>query len=238
MKTTSLALLLSLAGSFCLTNAGATEPKRLTTPKQPVTDEYHGVKVEDPYQWLENEQDQEVKAWSDALNQTTREYLDHLPDRVAIEKQLQTWYAKTSPSYSGLIERPGKLFALKFQPPKQQPMLTMLTSFDDVKAEKILVDPNTLDTKGTTTIDWFVPSHDGKLVAVSLSHDGSEDGTLHFYDVATGKTLPDTITRVQYPTAGGSAAWNASASGIYYTRFPRDGERGGRPAFLPAGLLS
>jgi len=30
---------------------------------------------------------------------------------------------------------------------------------------------------------------------------------------------------VQYPTAGGSAAWNADGTGIYYTRFPRKGEK-------------
>jgi prolyl oligopeptidase len=66
---------------------------------------------------------------------------------------------------------------------------------------------------------------DGKYVAVSLSKGGSEDGTLHFYETATGKALPDTIAHVQYPTAGGSAAWNADGTGVYYTRFPRKGER-------------
>ena len=88
-----------------------------------------------------------------------------------------------------------------------------------------MLDPNVLDTKGTTAIDWFVPSLDGKYVAMSLSKGGSEDGTLHFYETATGKALPDTIAHVQYPTAGGSAAWNADGTGVYYTRFPRKGER-------------
>jgi len=60
---------------------------------------------------------------------------------------------------------------------------------------------------------------------VSLFKCGSEDGTLHFYETATGKALPDRIAHVQYPTAGGSAAWNADGTGIYYTRFPRKGER-------------
>jgi prolyl oligopeptidase len=117
------------------------------------------------------------------------------------------------------------LFAIKLQPPKQQPLLVTLASADDLKSEKVVLDPNALDTKGTTAIDWFVPSLDGKYVAISLSKGGSEDGTLHFYETATGKALSDTIAHVQYPTAGGSAAWNADGTGIFYTRFPRKGER-------------
>src|SRR6184192_4132563 len=195
------------------------------TPKKPVSTEYHGVTVEDSYQWLEQDNDPEVKAWSDAQNQRTRQYLDRLPDRAAIAKQLTEWYAKTSPSYSSLVSRPGILFAMKFQPPKQQQLLVTLTSADDLKSEKVVLDPNVLDAKGTTAIDWFVPSLDGKHVAISLSKGGSEDGTLHFYETATGKALPDTIAHVQYPTAGGSAAWNNDGTGIYYTRFPRTGER-------------
>jgi prolyl oligopeptidase len=195
------------------------------TPKKPVSTEYHGVTVEDPYQWLEEDNDPQVKAWSGAQNQRTRQYLDRLPDRAAIEKQLTEWYAKTSPSYSSLVSRPGILFAMKFQPPKQQQLLVTLTSADDLKSEKVVLDPNALDAKGTTAIDWFVPSLDGKYVAVSLSKGGSEDGTLHFYETATGKALQDTIAHVQYPTAGGSAAWNADGTGVYYTRFPRKGER-------------
>jgi prolyl oligopeptidase len=222
------------AAVFALSHAPLAESAP-DTPKKPVATEYHGVTVEDPYQWLEGDDDSQVKAWSDALNQQTRKYLDSLPDRAAIEKQLQEWYAKTSPHYFSLISRPatgrirggepGILFAMKFQPPKQQPLLVTLASADDLKSEKVVLDPSVLDTKGTTAIDWFVPSLDGKYVAISLSKGGSEDGTLHFYETATGKALPDTIAHVQYPTAGGSAAWNADGTGVFYTRFPRKGER-------------
>src|SRR5262245_43266131 len=100
------------------------------TPKKPVTTEYHGVTVKDPYQWLEADDDSQVKAWSDAQNQRTRKLLDSLADRAAIEKQLQEWYAKTSPNYFSLVSRPGILFAMKFQPPKQQPLLVTLASTD------------------------------------------------------------------------------------------------------------
>jgi prolyl oligopeptidase len=224
MRANFFLSLVVTAGAFALNDATLAESAP-DTPKKPVSTQYHGVTVEDPYQWLENDNDPQVKSWSDAQNQQTRKNLDSFPDRAAIEKQLQEWYAKTSPSYSSLVSRPGILFAMKFQPPKQQPLLVTLASADDLKSEKVVLDPNVLDAKGTTAIDWFVPSLDGKYVGVSLSKGGSEDGTLHFYETAAGKALPDIIAHVQYPTAGGSAAWNGDGSGIYYTRFPRKGER-------------
>ncbi len=216
----NLSLLYPLAlASFATTNLAP------PTEKKPVMNEYHGVKVEDDYQWLEQNDDPAVKKWSDAQNEHARAYLDKLPARAEIAQRLTKLYAAASPTYSSIVSRPGRIFAMKFQPPKQQPLLVTLASADDLKSEKVILDPNALDAKGATSIDWFVPSLDGKKVAVSISKGGSEDGDLHFYDVETAKPLPDTIAHVQFPTAGGSAAWNAESDGIFYTRFPRAGER-------------
>ncbi len=197
--------------------------------KKPVTDEYHGVKVTEDYRWLETAADPAVKTWTEAQNRQTRAYLDALPERAAIEKQLTAVSAKESPSYGWLAARPGVLFALKFQPPKQQRLLVTLSSdlviTNQLSSEKVVLDPNELAPKGQVSIDWYVPSPDGKLVAICLSENGSEDGTLHFYNTDTGKALPDRIARVQYPTGGGSAAWTPDSKAIYYTRYPRAGER-------------
>src|SRR5918992_761387 len=67
----------------------------------------------------------------------------------------------------------------KAQPPRQRPFLVTLTDLDDTGTERIVVDPEAIDPSGETTIDWFVPSPDGRLVAVSLSEHGTEDGSLH-----------------------------------------------------------
>ena len=109
------------------------------------------------------------------------------------------------------------------QPPKQQPMLALMGLSADPAKARILLDPNMLNPNGGTAIDWFVPSPDGSLVAVSLSEGGSENGTLHVYDVATRKEIGDPIPNVQYPTAGGSMAWQADSKGFWYTRYPTVG---------------
>jgi prolyl oligopeptidase len=114
---------------------------------------------------------------------------------------------------------------LKFQPPAQQAILVSMASPDEIKKAKVILDPNELSSDGSTSVDWFVPSLDGKLVAVTLSEKGSEAGTLFIYETATGKKLQDTIPRVQFPTGGGSAAWNQEGTGIFYTRYPAKGER-------------
>ena len=118
MRANFFLSLVVTAAALALSNATLAE-RAPDTPKKPVATEYHGVTVEDSYQWLEADDDSQVKAWSDAQNQQTRKYLDSFPDRTGIEKQLQEWYAKTSPSYFSLVSRPGILFAMKFQPPKQ-----------------------------------------------------------------------------------------------------------------------
>ena len=195
------------------------------TAKSPVVDEYHGVRVTDDYRWLEEAGTSAVKEWSADQTRATRAYLDQLPERAAFGVRLTELYAKDTPSHSGLVSRRGRLFALKFQPPKQQRLLVTLASADDLATEKTVLDPNELEPHGQVAMDWFVPSPDGKLLAVCLSQHGSEEGTLYFYQTETGERLPDRIPRVQYPTGGGSAAWGPDGKTVYYTRYPAAGEK-------------
>lgn len=196
-----------------------------TYQARPVFDSYHGVEVEDQYRWLEQGDSPEVRAWTEAQNHKTRVFLDAIPDRTCIHDQLATLFDGATPSYSGLVSRPGRVFARKFQPPNQQSLLVSLASVDDVDSETIVLDPNLLEPLGQVAIDWFVPSPDGELLAVCLSEYGSEEGSLHFYQTKTGIPLPDRITDVQFPTGGGSATWAPDGKSIFYTRYSRAGER-------------
>ena len=199
---------------------GATIPAPPPTPTDAVVDTIQGVRVADPYRWLEDRGDPRVQAWSDAQNARARAYLDSLPDRGTVKTELSRLIGQTSPTYSRLSAEGSVVFALYSDPTYQQAMLVTLNADADPASRKILLDPNQLDAKGLTAIDWFVASPDGKRVAVSLSRNGSEDGTLHVYDVASGQEIDAPIARVQYPTAGGSLAWNAEGNGFWYTRYP------------------
>jgi prolyl oligopeptidase len=153
-----------------------------------------------------------------AQNQRARVYLDAVPDHAQIYRWLKALDQAYSPAYFGIQNAGGILFAIRQMPGLQQEQLVTLKSADDPASVRVLVDPNRIDSSGATAIQFYVPSLDGKLVAVCLAEGGSEAGTVHVYDVATGQPLPDVVPRVNFPTAGGSLAWNANASGFYYTR--------------------
>jgi len=196
-----------------------------STAKRPVRDEYQDVKVVDDYRWLESNNDPEVRTWIEAQNTRTHAYLDSLPQGPKIYDWLKELERGQSATHYGLQAAGNLLFALKWQPGKQQPMLVTLKSPDDPQSEHVVLDPSSLDAGGHTSIQFYEPSLDGKQVAVCLAEGGSEAGNVHVYDAITGKALPDVIPRVNFPTAGGSVAWNADASGFYYTRYPHEGER-------------
>jgi prolyl oligopeptidase len=223
MKNTTAAALLLVAG--CAAPASHGVPDMPPTPKRPVVDRYHGVEVVDDYRWLEDAADPEVRAWSDAQNARARAVLDHLPSVEALRLQVTALMKTQTVSYRGVRARGGTLFAMKHQPPRQQPFLVAMPAPDDLSKERVVLDPVALDAKGTTTIDFYVPSLDGRLVAVSLSERGSESGTVRCYETATGREVGEPIPRVNGGTAGGSVAWNSDATGFFYTRYPRGAER-------------
>src|SRR5438552_2395417 len=100
------------------------------TPKKAVTDVYHGVQVVDDYRWLDNTEVAEVKQWIEAQNKVTRAHLDASKAMTALRKRLKELMSEASPSFGGLQLRGGVLFALKKQPPLDQPLLVTLASLE------------------------------------------------------------------------------------------------------------
>jgi prolyl oligopeptidase len=198
------------------------------TPREPVSDTYFGTRVLDPYRWLEDGADPRVQSWMKQQDRVARTFLDHIPGEDRLERRIREILAVESASWSRPRESGGRLFVMKTQPPRQQPFLVVASGPDAVGAAQTVVDPNQLDPGGHTAIDWFRPSPDGTLVAVSLSRLGTEAGDLHVFDVARGEQRFEVVPGVQKGTAGGDACWSPDGTGLYYTRYPREGEREGQ----------
>ena len=172
-----------------------------------MVDTYHGVKVVDPYRWLEDgSYARRCAAWSDAENAYARDVLDALPPAPELRRRIGADLRR--PSRCELPRLPARaaapLFAFAAQPPKQQPLLVFMTSPDRPVDGRVVVDPNALDPKAYG-IDWFVPSLDGSLAAVSLSEGGSEAGDVHVYQATDGKDPVEDRPACNGGTAGGSA---------------------------------
>jgi prolyl oligopeptidase len=195
------------------------------TAKKPVTDTYDKVKVTDDYRWLEDFDDPAVKQWAGAQNAAARAALDALPDRDALARELRQVFQPAEARYFPIERRGGKIFAMKSDRQHQHQIVVTLSSLDDLGSERTVLDPDAIDPKHLTEIDFATPSVDGRYLAASLSSGGSESGDVHVYDTATGQALGDVIPRVNYATAGGGVAWNTDGTGFYYTRYPHDGER-------------
>jgi prolyl oligopeptidase len=197
----------------------------IETSKAPVSSIYHGVTVTEDYRWLEDAASDQTRSWTMAQDRRTRSYLGNLPFYGAVRRRAAEVLKAESVTYDALQRAGSAYFVLKDQPPKQQPFLVVLSDLDDLTDERVLVDPNEIDASGSTTIDWYQPSPDGSLVAVSLSSHGTEDGTVHIYETTSGERIGITVPRVNGGTAGGSLAWAGDSSGFWYTRYPSPGER-------------
>jgi prolyl oligopeptidase len=198
------------------------DPTTIDTMRRPVTTTYHGVDVTEDYRWLE-EASEDTKMWTNAQHERTMSYLTGLPFYPDVRHRAGEIVGADSTWYAHLSQGGERYFALKHQPPKQQPFLVSFADVTDRATERVVVDPNVIDGSGVTTIDWYVPSPDGKLVAVSLSSHGTEDGTLHVFDTATGELVDVRIPRITM--MGGSLAWQGDSAGFWYTRYPAPGER-------------
>ncbi len=220
LAAVALVVVLSL-NSSC--HAADAPPAR----KEPVTDEFHGTTVVEDYRWLEDAGDGAVQAWSDAQNAYARSMLDNLPGVAAIRARVAEIMSAETVAYYGVEPRGELFFAMKDQPPKQQPFLVVTNSLSLVgpSGERVLVDPNALDPSGGTSMTWYKPSPDGKLVAVCMSQGGDEVGDVRVFNVATGEQVGEVVPRVNTGTAGGDLAWAPDGSSFYYTRHPREGEK-------------
>ena len=179
------------------------------TKRELVTDDYFGTKVEDYYRHLENNDSEDVQKWTAAQNDLTEKTIFSWAQTPKIEKRLgEVWnYDKMMPP----VKRGDKLF-FRYQTGLQNQPVLMMQLADGTKKE--LINPNTIDKNGTTAMDWWYASPNGKYIAYGLSENGSEQSVLHLLDTDSGAEADKPIDGCRYASVG----WLPDESGFYYTR--------------------
>ena len=174
-------------------------------------DDYHGVKVADPYRWLEELDSQDTRNWVEAENQITFSFLESIPARSAIKDRLtKLWnYEK----YGVPFKEGSRYFYTRNSGLQNQSVLYTVASLDGTPKE--VLDPNTLSTDGTVALSGMQVSNDGKLLAYSLSASGSDWQEWKVRDVETGRDLADDLKWVKFS----GASWAHDDSGFYYSRY-------------------
>jgi prolyl oligopeptidase len=198
-------------------NSLAQESKMFSYPKAKKVDQvdvYHGMKVADPYRWLENPDAPESREWIDAQNKITFDYLSKIPQREQIKQRLtKLWnYEK----YTAPTKRGNYYFYSKNNGLQNQFVLYVANSITD--AGRVLLDPNKLSTEGTVSLNGTSFSDDGKLMAYGLASAGSDRTEWRVKNVETGEDLPDVLP----PARQGVSSWTKDNKGFFYSRFPQD----------------
>jgi prolyl oligopeptidase len=189
------------------------------TPRVEQVDDYHGVKVADPYRWLEDLDSEATRAWVAAQNKVTGAYLAGIPEREPIRKRLkELWNYER---YGVPIERAGRYFFTRNDGLQNQNVLYRVESLEG--QPKVVLDPNTLSQDGTVALTGFSVSEDGKLLAYGLSSAGSDWQEWKVREVETGRDLSDHLKWIKFS----GTAWTHDSKGFFYSRY--DEPKEGRP---------
>ena len=173
-----------------------------------------GEEVPDPYRWLENADDPNVKSWTAAQDKRARDYLAQMPLRDWFLKRIdEVWRV---PMISSPISCKDRIFYAKRGVNDEKWVYYVKDLRDPDAPERVLLDPNKLSDDGSISVSSVSYSRNGEIMAYKLNKNNADMATMHFLNVETGENLPDVIEAARYAAAD----MTPDLSGFYYTRFP------------------
>ena len=205
--TRATAFVCLLVTAIFMTKVNEYPPAR----KSDQVDDYHGVKVADPYRWLEDLDSAETGQWVEAENKLTFAFLNAIPQRAAIQDRLtKLWNFE---KYGVPFKEGNRYFYSRNSGLQNQSVLYTVNTLD--AEPRMILDPNTLSTDGTVAVSGMQVSPDGKLLAYSLSASGSDWQEWKVRDVETSKDLSDDLKWVKFS----GASWTRDGKGFFYSRY-------------------
>ncbi|MBO0832775.1 MAG: S9 family peptidase, partial [Actinobacteria bacterium] len=174
-----------------------------------VAEKLHGIKIGDPYRWLEDIDNPKAAAWVSAQNALTEKVLANLDSRAFFAERLAQLWALPRPGVP--FERGGRWFQRRGSGPGSQPDVLYVMDEPGGKG-RVLLDPATMSADGAIAVAATRVSPDGSLLAYATGSAGSDWLTWRIREVASGLDLGDVLERSY------SAEWRPDSSGFYYAR--------------------
>ncbi len=185
------------------------------THKSDQVDDYHRVKVADPYRWLEDDNSAKTAEWVKAENEVTFGYLSKIPYRGQVKHRLEQLYNYTR--FTPPIHRGDYYIFSKNDGLQNQNVLYVQKGLGGIP--EVLLDPNGFSKDGTTRLGFSETSWDGRYMAYGISSGGSDWEEARVLEIATKQTLPDDLKWIK----ASQVAW--AGDGFYYSRYPAPEER-------------
>lgn len=175
-------------------------------------DHFHGTKVADPYRWMEDTESPETRAWIEAENKLTHDYISDIPQREQIKNRLtEIWNYERYSAPAKVAD--GFYIYSKNDGLQNQSVIYRTSSVDD--PGKVFFDPNKIRADGTAALSGSNFTDDGRLWAYGVADAGSDRTEWHVMDTAAGTLLPDTLA----PNRQFVQAWLKDKSGFYYSGY-------------------
>jgi prolyl oligopeptidase len=201
--------MMSACGNSKMENKNITLKPYPESKRIDVVDEYHGVKVADPYQWLENDTAEDVVSWVKLQNEVTQDYLSQIPFREQFKQRLtQIW---DYPKYGSPFKKGEYYYFFKNDGLQNQSILYRQKGMN--ATPEVFLDPNKLSNDGTASLASLTFSSDYKYCAVGIAHSGSDWNDIFVMDVSTLQRTSDEIKWVKFS----GATWHKD--GFYYSRY-------------------
>jgi len=214
MKKLVSSIFIAAAIVSCNKTENTNMQEKLTYPetrKDSVVDVYFGEQIADTYRWLEDDLSEETAAWVKAENEVTFAYLDKIPFREALRKQLEEkWnYEKIgAPFVEGDFTYYYKNDGLQNQ--------SVLYRKDKAGKEEVFLDPNTFSKDGTTSLADVSFTEDGSLFAYAISEGGSDWRKIIVLNAKDKSVVGETLIDVKFS----GISWYKN-DGFYYSSYDK-----------------
>ncbi len=175
-------------------------------------DDYFGIKVSDPYRWMENDTAKATANWIKSENEITFEFLNKIPYRDSIKKRLEVLY-----NYERLTApfKEGDYFYY-YKNDGLQNHSVLYRKKGESTTPEVFLDPNTFSKDGTTRLAGVSFSKDGSRVGFQISKGGADWTEAIILNAADKKILEDTIRNIKFS----GISWKGN-DGFYFSTYEK-----------------